>query len=148
VDVERLAIIQRVLAKEILRQAFQTLNLFGAQASDSVHGEFGSAAQWSQPTPPNQPGGPPGPSVEQMVSAWIQNNQPAIARTTDVLLVYTHANLMAQRQTMIDFMNNHLIGRIAAGCQRSDANSGLVKRAFSERRIASHVRLEHKFAQR
>ena len=46
VDVERLAIIQRVLAKEILRQAFQTLNLFGAQTSDSVHGEFGSAAQW------------------------------------------------------------------------------------------------------
>ena len=48
VDVERLEIIKRVLAKEVLRQGFQALNLFGAQTADSVHGEFGTAVQWSQ----------------------------------------------------------------------------------------------------
>src|SRR5437763_17220468 len=56
VDVERRAIILRVLVKEVLRQAFEALNLFGGVA-DSVHGEFGSAAQWSQLLPPVQPGG-------------------------------------------------------------------------------------------
>src|SRR5580700_5865815 len=70
VDVQRMEIIRRVLAKEVLRQAFQALNLFGVQGADSVHGEFGSAAQWSQPMPPPQPGGPASPSPEQQVSGW------------------------------------------------------------------------------
>src|SRR5439155_8788321 len=129
VDVERLAIIQRVLAKEILRQAFQTLNLFSAQTSDSVHGEFGSATQWSQATPPVQPGGPPGPSVQQLVLAWIQNNQTAISRTTAVLLAFTHPNLSAQQQTLIDFINHQLIGRITAAAN----DPMLIQDSLSER---------------
>ena len=44
--------------------------------------------------PPAQPAGP-SPTVEQQVSGWIQNNQTAIAHTTDVLLAYTHPNLAA-----------------------------------------------------
>ena len=111
VDVERLAIIKRVLVKEVLRQAFQSLNLFGTQTADSVHGEFGNAVQWNQPTPPPQPGGPPGPSIEQMVSTRIHSNQSAIFSTTDVLLAYTHPNLAARRQALIDFVNHQLIGR-------------------------------------
>ena len=91
VDVERQAIIQRVLVKEVLREAFQALNLFGA-AADSVHGEFGSAAQWGQPVPTIPPAVPPGPTVEQLVSGWIQNNQTAISHTADVLLAYTDPN--------------------------------------------------------
>src|SRR5260370_6718655 len=61
-------IVQRVLAKEVLRQAFQALNLFGSRSTDSVHGEFGTAAQWSQPIPPPQPGGASSPSPAQQVS--------------------------------------------------------------------------------
>src|SRR5206468_7877242 len=38
VDVTRQEIIKRVLVKEVLRQAFQSLNMFGAQTADSVHG--------------------------------------------------------------------------------------------------------------
>ncbi|MCU1336685.1 MAG: box helicase [Bryobacterales bacterium] len=128
VDVERRAIILRVLVKEVLRQAFDALNLFGG-ATDSVHGEFGSAAQWSQPLPPVQPGGPPGLSVEQEVSAWIQNNQAAIAHTTDVLLAYTDPNLIAARQSLIDFVNNQLTGQITAAAN----DPMLAQDALSER---------------
>jgi DEAD/DEAH box helicase domain-containing protein len=108
VDVERRAIVQRVLAKEVLRQAFQALSLF-AGASDSVHGEFGNATAWGQPGPPLQPGGPPRPAVEQLVSGWLQNNQAAIAHTTDVLLAFADPNLIAARQALIDFVNHQLV---------------------------------------
>ena len=129
VDVERQEIIKRVLAKEVLRQAFQALNLFGAQSADSVHGEFGDAAQWSQPTPPAQAGGPAGPTIEQLVSAWIQSNQTAISHTADVLLAYTHPNLVAERQSLINFINQQLIGRITAAAN----DPMLVQDALSER---------------
>ncbi|MCU1338043.1 MAG: box helicase [Bryobacterales bacterium] len=129
VDVERVAIIQRVLVKEVLRQAFQALNLFGGQTGDSVHGEFGGATQWNQPIPPVQAGGPPSLSPEQQVSTWIQNNQAAISQITDVLLAYTHPNLIALRQGMIDFVNQQLIGRITAAAN----NPTLPQDALSER---------------
>jgi DEAD/DEAH box helicase domain-containing protein len=129
VDVERLEIIKRVLAKEVLRQAFQALNLFGAQTADSVHGEFGGAAQWSQPTPPAQAGGPTGPTIEQLVLAWIQTNQTAISHTTDILLAYTHPNLAAGRPALINFINQHLTGRITAAAN----DPMLVQDALSER---------------
>lgn len=129
VDVTRPEIIKRVLAKEVLRQAFQALNLFGAQTADSVHGEFGDAAQWSQPVPAAQPGGPPGPTVEQSVSGWIQNNQATVVRTVDVLLAYTSPQLVAQRQGLIDFINQQLIGRITAAAN----DPLLVQEALSER---------------
>jgi ATP-dependent helicase YprA (DUF1998 family) len=129
VDVEREEIIKRVLAKEILREAFQALNLFGAQPADSVHGEFGSTAQWSQPIPPPQSGGAPGASPEQQVAAWIQNNQNALAHTIDVLLAYTHPNLAARRQQLIDFVNQDLIVEITAAAN----DPTLTQDALSER---------------
>jgi hypothetical protein len=129
VDVERLAIIRRVLVKEVLRQAFQDLNLFGNQGGDSVHGEFGSAAQWSQPLPPAQGGGPPGPTVEQLVSGWIQAHQAEIAHTADILLSYAHPNLVAARQALIDFINQQLIGEI----RNAANNPNLPQDALSER---------------
>ena len=46
VDMRREAILQRVLCKEVLRQAFAALGFFVAQGGDSVHGEFGDAADW------------------------------------------------------------------------------------------------------
>jgi DEAD/DEAH box helicase domain-containing protein len=129
VDVARIEIIKRVLAKDILREAFQVLNLFGAQNADSVHGEFGAAAQWNLLLPPTQPGGPPGPTVEQSVSAWIQANQTAVSHTVDVLLAYTDSQLIAQRPSLMNFVNQQLIPRITAA-----ANDPLmVQDALSER---------------
>lgn len=129
VDVERIAIIQRVLAKEVLREAFENLNLFGAQGGDSVHGEFGDAAQWNQPAPPLQPGGPPGATVEQQVTDWIHTHQAEITHIADVLLSYAHPNLIASRQALIDFVNQQLIPQITAA-----ANDPLLPQdALSER---------------
>jgi DEAD/DEAH box helicase domain-containing protein len=129
VDVARIEIIKRVLAKEILREAFQVLNLFGAQSADSVHGEFGAAAQWNLPLPSAQPGGPPGPTVEQSVSAWIQANQTAVSHTVDVLLAYTDPQLVAQRPSLMNFVNQQLIPHITAAVN----DPLLVQDALSER---------------
>lgn len=129
VDVERLEIIKRVLAKEVLRQAFQALNLFGTQSADSVHGEFGSATQWNQSIPSAQPGGPPSATVEQLISEWIHSNNAAISHIADVLLAYTHPNLVAGRQTLIDFVSQQLIGRITAAA----IDPMLVQDSLSER---------------
>lgn len=129
VDVERLEIIKRVLAKEVLREAFQDLNLFPARTGDSVHGEFGNASLWSQPVPSASTGGIPSPPPEQQVSAWIQNNQPAITHIVNVLLAFVHPNLAAGGQLLIDFVNQQLIGRITAAAN----NAALPQDALSER---------------
>lgn len=123
VDVERLAIIRRVLTKEVLRQAFQALGLCTG-TSDSVHGEFGRAVEWNKAHSAT-----PGATVEQNVSAWIQANQNAIGATADFLLAYTHPNLVAQRQGLIDFVNQQLIGKVTAAAN----DPLLVQDALSER---------------
>ena len=113
VDMRREIIIQRVLAKEILRQAFASLNLFGG-AGDSVHGGFGAAANWNQPPPQPLAGAPPAATTAQVILGWIQQNGPEVARVCDVLLVYADAALQAQRQALIDYVMNDLIPAVAA----------------------------------
>src|SRR5205823_135810 len=46
VDMRQAAILRRVLAKEVLRQAFASLGLFQSRGGDNVHGEFGEATAW------------------------------------------------------------------------------------------------------
>ena len=113
VDMRREIIIQRVLAKELLRQAFASLNLFGG-AGDSVHGEFGTAPNWNQSPPQPPAGAPPGATTAQLVVGWIQNNGAEVARVCDVLLVYADAALQAQRQAMVDYVMNDLVPAVTA----------------------------------
>lgn len=114
VDMRREAILERVLAKEVLRQAFLALNLFVAQGGDNVHGEFGSAAEWNL-APGGLQGAPAqGPTVGQLVDQWIQTNPAAIARTCDVLLSYTDAQLRALRPTLLAYVQNQLMPRVTA----------------------------------
>jgi hypothetical protein len=130
VDVERFEIIKRVLVKEVLRQAFLKLNIFGTQGGDSVHGEFGLASQWSPPVQGAQGGGPPpAPAVSQLVTGWIQNNQAAIESIADILLAFTHPNLAARRIGLINFVNQDLIGEITAAAN----DPALPQDALSER---------------
>ena len=109
----RQIIIQRVLAKEILRQAFASLNLFGS-SSDSVHGEFGTVANWNQPPPQTPSGAPPTATTAQLVLDWVQQNGTEVARVCDVLLVFTDTALQAQRQTLIDYITNGLIPAVTS----------------------------------
>ena len=113
VDMRREIIIQRVLAKEILRQAFASLNLFGS-GSDSVHGEFGTAEAWSQPPPQTPAGASPTATTAQLVFDWVQQNGAEVARVCDVLLTHTDAALRAQRQALIDQVVKDLVSKVTA----------------------------------
>lgn len=113
VDMRREIIVQRVLAKEILRQAFASLNLFGGPG-DSVHGEFGTAASWNQSPPQPPAGAPPGVTTAQLVLGWIQQNGPEVSRVCDVLLVYADAAIQAQRPRLVDYVINDLVPKVTA----------------------------------
>ncbi len=107
VDMRRESIIKRVLAKEMLRQAFVALNLFTG-GGESVHGEFGAANAWNQL--PSQPpaGGAPGTTRAQFVSGWLQQNTAEVGRVTDALLSYSDPALQAQRQVLINYCTQQL----------------------------------------
>lgn len=111
VDMRRETILQRVLTKEVLRQAFTALSLYPPRGGDDVHGEFGSAAEWLLPPPQGAPGTQ---TVEQLVNDWIQNNAPAVAHTCDVLLARTSASLRARRAALIGYVQTQLIPRVTA----------------------------------
>lgn len=129
VDMRREAILQRVLVKEILRQAFVALGLFVAQGGDNVHGEFGDATAWGSPPVQPPPGTPPGLTVAQLVDGWIQNNAAVITHTCDVLLSHTTPQLQAYRPTFISFVQNQLVPQVTAAA----TDPRLPQRSLSER---------------
>jgi DEAD/DEAH box helicase domain-containing protein len=92
VDMSVVPILRRVLAKEILREAFDALGLFGAAPAESVHGEFGAAADWLSPPPQPPTGSPIGATVRDLVAAWIAGNHSRIDEICDLLLVGTSAS--------------------------------------------------------
>jgi Lhr-like helicase len=92
-DVSRDVILQRMLVKEVLRQAFPPPSEDGY---DSIHGEFGEAAEW----PANRP----------HVDAWIAANAAAVEGLVDTLLRCTR--LQSARAQLINFVRNDLTGRI------------------------------------
>ena len=108
VDMRRQLIFRRVLAKEVLRQAFSSLDLFDG-SSDSVHGEFGTAACWNQPPLQTPPGAQPTSTTAQLVHDWVRQNGREVARVCDVLLVFTDAVLQSQRQALINYVMNDLV---------------------------------------
>lgn len=126
VDMRREAILKRVLAKEILRQAFNALGFFAGQGGDSVHGEFGNAVDWNAQPPQTPPGTL---TIAQQVEAWILGNPAAVAHTCDVLLRFTTPQLQAQRAALITYVQTQLIGRVTA----ASTDPRLPQRSLSER---------------
>lgn len=112
VDVRRESIIKRVLAKEILRQAFSWLNLFAPGGGENVHGEFGAATAWIQVPAQPPAGAPPGATTAQLVAGWIQTNAAEVARVTDVLLAYCDQSLQSQRAPLINYCLQQLVLRV------------------------------------
>ncbi len=129
VDTRRESIILRVLAKEMLRQAFAELNLFPRRSGDSVHGEFGTATAWNEPPPRPPPGSPPGMTTAQLVSDWLQQNTAEVGRVTDVLLACTDIGLQAQRQALINYCTHQLAQKVTV----ISTNSLYPQDALSER---------------
>jgi DEAD/DEAH box helicase domain-containing protein len=129
VDMAVRPILERVLAKEVLREAFDDLGLFGQASAESVHGEFGETAAWTQPAPQPPAGAPPGAAVRDLVAGWIAANQVRVEEICDVLLAATHATLLAQRPAILAYATAGLVPRIDAAV----ANPHLVQDQLSER---------------
>jgi Lhr-like helicase len=107
VDLSRPNILRRVLVKEVLRQAFASLNLFGG-SNDSVHGEFGDATAWNQLAP----GTNNAQTVNQVVANWIVQNRTAIERICDVLLTFAEPELTQSRQNFLQWIRNELVDEV------------------------------------
>jgi len=129
VDMRRENIITRVLAKEVLRQAFAALDLFGAGGSESVHGEFGSASGWNHAPAQPPPGAPPAATVAELVQDWIQQNAMEVDRICGVLLAYADPVLQAQRSSLIQYCINDLVPAVTA----VSADPRYTQSALSER---------------
>ena len=108
VDLRRGAILQRVLNKEVLRQAFGALGLFVGDGGDNVHGEFGDVANWSQ----RPPSATRTATVAELVAAWIAANSAAVERTSDVLLTYAAPELRAERVALLDYVQIRLADEV------------------------------------
>ncbi|PFG18541.1 DEAD/DEAH box helicase [Serinibacter salmoneus] len=70
-DTDRLEVVRRGLAAELLRRAFRTLRPTGESSSDSVHGEFGLTTAW--------------PDRRESIAAWLgkrSNVHPVIQGLT------------------------------------------------------------------
>ncbi len=129
VDTARPQILYRVLAKEVLREAFSDLNLFADSQGDSVHGEFGTADAWNRP-PPNLPAGYIGPQVSGVIQEWINRHAPAVERVCDALLVGTRlAGKPAVRADAVAWIATRLIDEITD----ATTDQSLVQEGLSER---------------
>lgn len=129
VDTSRGQILQRVLAKEVLRRAFAELGLFATTSGDSVHGEFGEAAAWTLP-PANQPPGYSGARVADIIQEWIGNHAADVASICDTLLAATRlAGNAPQRAAMIQWIHADLVQAVT----QATADPALIQDALSER---------------
>jgi len=124
VDMRRKAILKRVLAKEVLRRAFSGLGLTTAHGGDSVHGEFGDAADWLKAPQPMSTA-----TICDLVDTWIHTHSTDIVRVCDVLLAYTTSALQAERQQLIEYVSNGLTASVTAAA----TDPRLTQRSLSER---------------
>nr|WP_292651943.1 DEAD/DEAH box helicase [Mesorhizobium sp.] len=129
VDMSVLPILRRVLVKEVLREAFDALGLFGAASSESVHGEFGAAAAWFQPAPQPPAGSAAAATVRDLVAGWITQSQVRVEEICDILLESTQPGLRAQRQGIVAYATTGLVPDIDAAVR----NTHLVQDQLSER---------------
>ena len=130
VDMGALPILQRVLAKEVLREAFESLGLFATTSSESVHGEFGEAAAWHQPAPQPPAGSPAGVTVRNLVDGWIAGNRPRIEAICDLLLHAAEPALRLQRSAILGHATG---GGLTADIDGAVASPHLTQDQLSER---------------
>lgn len=107
VDLTSEPIFKRVLIKEVLRQACATMAVLDEDVkgkTDSVHGEFGSVANWKS-------------STCHIVQAWLNTvtNQSTLEDILDALSIETPwANLSNFRTQMLDYLRKNLVDEITA----------------------------------
>lgn len=112
VDMASEAILLRVLAKEVLREAFASLGLFAGGTGESVHGEFGDASAWLQPLASPPAGAAQGATVRDLVERWISSNVQRIEEICDVLLHGADTAMQANRPAIVTSITGVLLNRI------------------------------------
>lgn len=111
-DLSRPEILQRVLAIEVLRQAFRQLALEDdeAELGNNVHGQFGTARGWRA-------------GHQEYVRNWMEENGVAIDGVLHALLALTH--LSEHRATLRDYVTGELLERIGQVADDSPRDADL-----------------------
>ncbi|HEY9694172.1 MAG TPA: DEAD/DEAH box helicase [Oculatellaceae cyanobacterium] len=97
VDMRSQEIFQRVLIKEVLRQAFTDTGISASLVgTDNVHGEFGDVTDWG--------------NYEPLIADWLNNsaNEPAILSVLDILREQTTLS-NASNSAILSYLRNTLI---------------------------------------
>ena len=115
VDVTRPEIATRIVNKEILRRAFEPLQL--PYSGDNVHGEFGSVADW--------------PIYRPQVAAWIANNAPLVDDICRALLHRTKLETAAGIAAMAQHVRSDLVPSIDGWVQNTAGHRALSERLAS-----------------
>ncbi|MEG3907799.1 DEAD/DEAH box helicase [Microcoleus sp. w2-18bC1] len=100
VEMKSQEIFQRVLIKEVLRQAFTDTGITASLGgTDNVHGEFGDVANWA--------------NYEGAIANWLNHlaNEPKILSVLDILRVQTTLSNASNSQ-MLDYLRQTLIDAI------------------------------------
>ena len=118
-DVRREAIAQRIVAKEVLRQAFQGIHT-GTEPVDSVHGEFGLALSW--------------PEHRSAVQHWIQHHLHQIEHIVDTLLHNTELGM--HRHTFVTFIQSVTDKGLLAEIDRIARDEERYPHAYLSERLA------------
>jgi Lhr-like helicase len=125
VDVTRLEIARRVVSKEVLRRAFDGIDLGedDEPAGGDVHGEFGTIVQWQT-------------ANRHAVQAWIQAHQAEVSGVCRVILRRTRMDTDHGRKEMLDYITGVLI---PAMDHAASADEGVIGDSLSKRCAAHGV---------
>jgi hypothetical protein len=115
VDVSRPEIAKRVVSKEILRRAFDSVVL--PYSGDNVHGEFGKVRDW--------------PTHRPIVENWINTNPAVIVDVCRAILRRTALDSDQERTNMQDYVQNRLLAEIDAIAAATPPHLGLSERLAS-----------------
>jgi len=115
VDVTRPEIAKRVVSKEILRRAFDGLQIL--YSKDNVHGEFGNVGDWQTHRP--------------TVSNWITGNGAVIGEVCEAILRRTALSSPQALADMRAYAENQLVIDIDNVAVASAAHLGLSERLAS-----------------
>lgn len=114
-------IFRRLLAKEILRRAYEEMNIdITSDEKSSVHGEFGSTDSWN--------------TYKTKISDWINQNRTSIEATVDTLLT---PQLQVKRDEFINWVSdtttiNGLIGKSQSLINNQEIATTDISEKFAE----------------
>jgi DEAD/DEAH box helicase domain-containing protein len=125
VDVTRTEIARRVVSKEVLRRAFNGIDVDydDEPAGGDVHGEFGTIVQWQT-------------ANRDAVQAWIEAHSAEIDNVCRVILHRTQMATTTGMQQMRDYITGTLV---AAMDSAAAADEGVVGDSLSKRCAAHGV---------